>query len=547
MAKRDNAESTDPTEIASLRERLRNGKLGEGDLVVLDRLLGLLLTLISVVQEKNYSIKRLKRLLFGPGTDTRSTKGAAADGEGGTPDSSSGDAASSPSQKRSERPKLEGKRRGHGRLAASRFVGAHKVRCETAALHPKAPCPDPCCRGHLYDTKRPQFFIRRTGQPIVLATQYEQPVYRCSACQTRDATPLPEGVPRQAWDATASVAIGLYKYAGGVPWYRFSQLQASFGLPVPISTAFERCELVADAVSPVYRLLREMAAGGELFYVDDTTARILSCMAEKKKAAEGERTGQYTTGIVADVGARRIVVYTTSRSYAGENLDDLLSQRPVGLDLPQQMSDALSRNWPTQFTTIILKCLAHARREFVLLEDAFPAACGRVLDDLAAVYHHDAICRERGLVGEARLAFHQQHSGPVLEALRIWIDEWLDERRVEEPNGRLGKALGYLRRHWMGLTQFLRVSDAPLDNNVCEQALKRAVLLRKNARFFKTEHGAAIGDMWLSVIETCRHNGVNPFEYLVAVVRNAAAARARPRAWLPWNYTEAELEAREAA
>lgn len=546
MAKRDKAESADSSEIASVRERLRGGKLGEGDLVLLDRLLGLLLTLISVVQEKNYSIKRLKRLLFGPGSETRSTTPSSASAEQAR-EAAGGEVGDPPSLKPSATPKPKGKRRGHGRLAASAFVGAQKVRCEDPALQPKAPCPDPCCRGHLYDTKTPRFFIRRTGQPIVLATRYEQPVYRCSACQTRYATPLPEGVPRQAWDPTADVAIGLYKYAGGVPWYRFSQLQAGFGLPVPISTAFERCEKVADALYPVYRLLREMAAGGELFYVDDTTARILSCMAENKGAVEGERTGQYTTGILAQVGARRIVVYRTSRAYAGENLDDLLSERPEGLDLPKQMSDALNRNWPKQFKTIILKCLSHARREFVLLEDAFPQACGRVLDDLAIVYHNDAICRERGLVGEARLAFHQEHSGPVMEALRIWIDEWLEHRRADEPNGRLGKALRYLRRHWTGLTQFLRLSDAVLDNNLCEQALKRAVLLRKNALFFKTEHGAAVGDIWLSVVETCRHNGVNPFEYLVAVVRNAAAARARPREWLPWNYTEAELEAREAA
>ena len=97
------------------------------------------------------------------------------------------------------------------------------------------------------------------------------------------------------------------------------------------------------------------------------------------------------------------------------------------------------------------------------------------------------------------------------------------------------------------MTQFLRLADAPLDNNVCEQALKRAVLLRKNALFFKTEHGAAVADIWLSVVETCRHNGVNPFEYLVAVVRDAAAVRARPREWLPWNYKDAESEARAAA
>ena len=63
-----------------------------------------------------------------------------------------------------------------------------------------------------------------------------------------------------------------------------------------------------------------------------------------------------------------------------------------------------------------------------------------------------------------------------------------------EPNPGLGKAITYLLRHWKGLTAFLPEACAPLDNNVCERALKRAVLHRKNALFYRTLHGAEAGD-----------------------------------------------------
>src|SRR3954451_24117324 len=177
-----------------------------------------------------------------------------------------------------------------------------------------------------------------------------------------------------------------------------------------------------------------------------------------------------------------------------------------------------------------MKCLAHARRQFTDIEDLFPEECRQVRDALATVYHYDA--ETKTMTPEQRLAHHQRYSAPVLEQLRCWIDEQFQQRKVE-PNSVLGKALAYLQRHWEGLTQFLRHGRAPLDSNAVERALKRVVLHRKNALFFRTEHGAAVGDILMSVIETCRINGVHAWEYLLRVVRQARAVRDNPAGWLP--------------
>jgi len=90
------------------------------------------------------------------------------------------------------------------------------------------------------------------------------------------------------------------------------------------------------------------------------------------------------------------------------------------------------------------------------------------------------------------------------------------------------------------LTVWLRVPGSPLDNNQCERALKQFILMRKNSLFFKTEHGAAVGDILASLIQTCRLNEINAWDYLTTIIRNKSDARQMPQKYLPWNYREEE-------
>ena len=150
-----------------------------------------------------------------------------------------------------------------------------------------------------------------------------------------------------------------------------------------------------------------------------------------------------------------------------------------------------------------------------------------MLESLAVVYRNDAMARERKLSPAARLHFHQAESGPVMEELHVWLVRQFDERLVE-PNSALGEAISYLLKHWEKLTLFLRVPGAPLDNNICEQALKKAILHRKNALFYKTCHGAHVGDLFMSLIHTCELCGANPFDYLTELERHADELAAQP-------------------
>lgn len=532
--------STDPAEIEALITRLERGQLRAGDAQLLGRLLRLLLRLITLLQQKNASLARLKRLLFGPRSDTRrGTNSSPASGAEGESDSAASTSTENPSTEtpkgsRLQRPSRKG---GHGRMGAEAYTGARRVRCRDAELKPGAGCPQAGCRGKLYDTKQPAIFIRLTGQPLVGATRYEQEVLRCSACQERFTAPLPAGVSPEKYDATCDVSLALAKYGAGLPWYRLARLQESCGVPLPESVQFERCEAVADAALPVFLYLRRLAADGAVIYSDDTRVRILSCLKEDKELQEEERRATQTSGLVIEVGGRKIAFYANGRRHAGENLDELLRARSAELERPIQMSDALAANWSGQAETVEAKCLAHARRKFIEIERAFPGECGRVLDVLAKVYRVEA--ETKGMSAQERLESHQARSGPVLAELREWIEEEFAERRTE-PNSSLGQAFRYVLKHWEGLTRFLTVAGAPLDNNAAERALKRAVLLRKNALFYKNEHGASVGAILQSLLETCRLNGVSAWEYLLTLTRNRSEARANPAAYLPWSYAREE-------
>jgi hypothetical protein len=304
-------------------------------------------------------------------------------------------------------------------------------------------------------------------------------------------------------------------------------------------------ELVRDATGQgldcVYRHLLWEAAQGSLIHHDDTSMRVLELTSkmnrgEPLRADDPTRYGVFTTNVLSVSPARpTIALFFTGPRHSGENLRALLAGRMADLPPPIQMCDASSRNMPSDLDTIVANCLAHGRRNFVELEAIFPAEAVYVLTCLKQVYRTDRLAQRAGLSPELRLQLHQERSGPVMESLQAWLRRQLADRLVE-PNSSLGGAIKYLLNHWEGLTRFLRVAGAPLDNNICERALKMAIRHRKNSLFYKTMNGARVGDLYMSLIHTCHHSGSDPYDYLTEVQRHALAASSSPGLWLPWTY-----------
>jgi len=421
---------------------------------------------------------------------------------------------------------------GHGRNPAAAFRGANKVAAAHPTLHSGDTCPE-CRRGKVYHQKEPAALVRFVGHAPLEATVFEMERLRCNACGEVFTADEPATAGPAKYDETAVAMIALLKYGTGVPFKRLERLQAQLGMPLPAATQWE---LMAAAANPLRLALAELirqAAQGQVMHNDDTSMRILRLIREPGD----KRTGTFTSGIVSLVDAWTIALFFTGRKHAGENLAEVLKLRAHELPAPIQMCDALSRNTPKGVETMIANCLAHGRRQIVELVDNFPEECRYVLETLGEVYHNDAVSRERGLSPEDRLHFHQEHSGPLMKRLHEWMKAQLAEHKTE-PNSGLGKAISYLLNHWQKLTLFLRQPGSPIDNNIVERSLKKAILNRRNALFYKTLNGAGVGDLFMSLIHTCELNGANPFDYLTELLRHAEELKQSPSEWMPWNYRD---------
>jgi len=539
-------------ELDALLDRAKPA-LSEEDHETLKEMLETLAFLTQQIEAKNTSIGRLRRMLFGPSSEkTNQVLGAAAAGGGKAEGAASGDGANGdaapPAAANQKDPQKE-KHKGHGRNGAAAYTGATKVTVPHGTLKREDLCPA-CAKGKVYPVAQPAVLVRVQGMAPLQATVYELERLRCNLCGDGFTATAPPGVGDEKYDETVSAMIATLRYGAGTPLNRIEQLQKGFGIPLPAATQWDLLAHAAEPVTPAFEELVRQGANGSVVHNDDTGVKVLGLAARRADdaaAQEGagadageparERTGTFTSGIVSVGEGHRIALFFTGRKHAGENLADVLRHRAGELGPPIQMCDALSRNSPGEFDTILAHCIAHARRRFVDVVENFPDECRHVLEALRDVYKNDAEARRREMSPEERLRFHQSESCPILENLRAWMNAQLDEHKVE-PNSGLGEAIGYMQKHWEKLTLFLREPGAPLDNNICERALKKAILHRKNSLFYKTANGARVGDMFMSLIHTAELCGANPFDYLVELQRHAEEVAERPAGWMPWNYRQ---------
>jgi hypothetical protein len=507
------------------------------------------------------SLKRLQRMIFGATTERTSSvvgQEAKAAGEDATQiTTADAKAAASAEQasggqggERQRRPRRRGQ--SHGRHGAKDYCGCSTANVPHESFHHGDHCP--YCSGTLYRLKKDAALVRLTGQTPITGTVWLLERLRCNLCLEVFTAQRPEGVGDEKYDSKAVAILAYLRYGLGMAANRLAMLQKHARIPVPSTTQWKEIKRRADQIKAVPEHLIDEAAQAAVLYHDDTDAHVLTLMnkearraalAEDHQEHDPDRSGTFTTGIVAECDGHTIALYFTGAKHAGENLREVLTRRAPGLPPPIQMCDPLSRNMPEDLQTIVANCLAHGRRKFVDVVDLFTEEVRYVLKMLKQVYQTDAEAKERQLSPEERLRLHQEKSGPVMESLHQWLTDQVEQKKVE-PNGALGRTIAYMRRHWTAFTLFLRQAGAPLDNNVAERALKLAIRHRNNSLFYKTLPGAHVGDLYMSLIQTCVLCHTDPFDYLTQLFEHHEQAAQNPGKWMPWNY-RAHLTATQPA
>lgn len=534
-----------PEQLVQLTEAIRSSNLDPaiGEMLI-DNISGNR-WLVCALEKGQLSIKKL-RALFNITTESFENRKKRLRGSGlneGQDTSTTVDVNAEQSESGSDVAPESKKRKGHGRLSADAYLGAEVIEVLHPDLNRGDSCPEEYCDGRLYELSEPGVMIQVTGSPIAKATHYQLQKLRCSVCEVIFTAPLPEGVEDVKYTTSLIAMLMIHKYFMSVPLYRQETLQNYLGVPLPASTQWELMAEQEDVLKALYHAFEQDAADGKGISIDDTKARILEQIAKNKKAEKkSDKAGCYTTGVVSVHDDHMSYVFVTDNQTAGKSAAPFLKLRNSTLPTPYLMCDALTANIPEDISKdlyILCYCLIHARRQFYELPDGYDDLAEEVMGMIGKIYDHEHATKS--MSAEARLAHHQQHSAPIMEALRSYLNE---QEKVFEPNGVAGKAIQYMLKRWTELTQFLRHAHVPLDNNLTERALKLIIQIRKSSMFYKTLKSAKIASYIQTALYSAAQNEINPYEYMKAVLDNKQAVMKNPHQWLPWNYKAEEGKAR---
>jgi transposase len=433
----------------------------------------------------------------------------------------------------------------HGRIGANDYTGCEEVILpSTFSVGSACPHCAACDSIGRLGQDKPKVIVRLEGSPLITGTRFVAPIFRCTLCQDRFYTPVPDAIknaPKYAPSCASTLAIA--RYSLGIPMFRIEQNQTMHGIPMKDSTQWDIHKGLYAVVCPVFGALQQKAANGSLAMYDDTTGRI------QENKAKGIPT--HTTAFMAVHEGYTIHLFFTGQNHAGKNADAIFAQRTTEEPVIAMM-DASPSNIPKHLSPklvarfILCFCLVHGRRKFFEVMRFFDKECDFVLNVIGQVYANEEHCVKNKLSPDSRLLYHQKYSQPLMQQLFIWLNNQLVYEQMESNSG-LGTGVRYMLRHRVPLTTFLRVAGAPLDSSWAERAIKIAIRHRRNSLFYKTSKGAEVGDCLMSLIYTAKVNGINPYDYLNTLQRNADAVKANPEHWLPWNYASTVASIAQAA
>ncbi|MDD5323333.1 MAG: IS66 family transposase [Methylococcales bacterium] len=367
----------------------------------------------------------------------------------------------------------------------------------------------------------------------VRVIQHHRIKYACPCCdESIRVTPSPMRIiPKGLFTEAALAWVATAKYQDGLPLYRQAALLGRFGGDISRNTLAASMVRVGHAVQPIINLLREQLLEADLIQGDETVVQVLK---EPGRAAQSK---SYLWAQITEAGPPiRLFSYTPGRS--GQHAHSLYDGIKPGAVL---MSDGYEvyNNLTAAKGVTHLGCWAHARRYFVEAEAVLPKnARGPeqpATQFIAAIGQLYAVeTQAKNLSPQQRGQLRQEQSRPVLASIEALLTQHL---HAVIPKSLLGKALHYLSTQWPKLTRFVENGAWPIDNNLCENAIRPFVVGRRNWLFCDTIAGARASANLYSLIETCKANSIDPYTYLVDLFKKIPLAKNAEdfEVLLPWN------------
>ena len=366
----------------------------------------------------------------------------------------------------------------------------------------------------------------------VRVLQHQRVKYACPCCdQGIKVTPAPARIIAKGLLTEAALAwVVTSKYQDSLPLYRQAALLGRFGGDLSRNTLAASVVRVGQAVQPIINLLRDHLLESDLVFGDETVLQVL------KEPGRAAQTKSYLWAQMSHTGPPvRLFGYASGRG--GAHAAELYAGIRPGAVL---MTDGYEvYNGIAQTHGLVhLGCWAHCRRYFVEAETVLPKSARgpeqpatQFIAAIAELYAVESRARELPPVERGRLRSEQ--SRPVLARIADLLQR---QRHSVAPNSLLGKALHYLDGQWPKLIRYVENGAWPIDNNLCENAIRPFVVGRRNWLFADTVGGANASANLYSLIETCKANAVDPYQYLVVLFRALPLAATADdfEALLPW-------------
>ena len=337
--------------------------------------------------------------------------------------------------------------------------------------------------------------------------------WACAKCETITQAPveahvIDKGIPTTG--LLAQVLVG--KYADHLPLYRQETIFARAGLAIPRSTLAQWVGTCGVRLQPLVDALKTEILSHRVLHADETPVQMLK---PGKGRTHRAYLWAYAPGAFEDIKA---VVYDFCESRAGEHARNFLGDWKGALTCDDFAGyKALIASGVTE-----IGCLAHARRKFFDLHTAHKSEIAQfALEQFAKVYDIEREVKE--LNADQRQAIRQQHTKPVLDALHQWMT--LQRQKLPDSSA-TAKALDYSLRRWTALTRFVDDGQLSVDNNWIENQIRPISIGRNNWLFAGSLRAGQRAAAVMSLVQSARMNGHDPYAYLKDVLTRLPTHRA---------------------
>jgi transposase len=354
--------------------------------------------------------------------------------------------------------------------------------------------------------------------------------YACKCCEeTIKRAPAPFRVLPKCIASSGFLADMLVKkYSDHLPLYRQSQIWERESIEISRSTLSNWVIGCSKILDPLIILMKKEMLKSDYICSDETTVNVL----------QESKSTNYIWVHQSGERHNRVVIYEYNKSRSKEVVNEFLlnfrgyhqSDGYVGYE-----------DFHSKAAITGVGCMAHARRKFMSLVKISKTrgVSDEIVDIMNDLYKIEK--KFSGLSVEEIKSIRQSESLLLLNKLHEKLEYYKDKA---PPKGFLSNAINYSLNQWQKLTAYIQDGRLRIDNNDSERAIKPFVIGRKNWMFYNSEGGAAASCVIYSIIETCKANNVNAFNYLKYVLENIHTAQNDEQllALLPFNINREVLK-----